>query len=200
MHSPIATGKMTVIKTVLLIGSLLIVNLIALKHLGQREHVLLDGTQTQYSYIGDDFPLDLPIPTLGSIDASIEESVRFRLSQDKAVSDAWVYNLPKGIGFVRLGEGKRMFAVSMYHEMHCLFEIHQEISFHRGPNPHVQHCLNYIRQNILCTADLTLEPLEHISNGFGVNVSAGGFSRECRDWSAARIYIEGNYLEWHSSK
>lgn len=53
--------------------------------------------------------------------------------------------------------------------------------------PHLQHCMNYIRQMVLCGADLTHESAE--SEGVGV-------THTCRDWNAAYETVNDNYERW----
>ncbi len=53
---------------------------------------------------------------------------------------------------------------------------------------HLGHCFDYLRQNIMCTADTTLEwlgkpPLDHGSSGYG-------FQHHCRDYSAVFAWTE----------
>jgi len=148
----------------------------------------------KYSYVGDDFPSTLPVKSLGEISMTIEESLRFRLQDDPSIAQSWVSSLPQGIGFVRLGPEKRAFAISMFHELHCLLEIHQVIVQRAGPNKHVQHCLNYIRQGVLCSADLTLEPINYLTHNFTSHSVIG--DRACKDWRAAHKFAEDNSREW----
>lgn len=58
--------------------------------------------------------------------------------------------------------------------------------------PHLQHCMNYIRQMVLCGADLTLEP-EGDDRGEATGV---GVTHTCRDWTTVYDTINDNYAKW----
>ncbi|KAI1170921.1 hypothetical protein F4777DRAFT_567471 [Nemania sp. FL0916] len=55
-----------------------------------------------------------------------------------------------------------------FHQLHCLDVIRRALrpDYYTPPNPepvhtmHVEHCLDYIRQGIMCAADLTMIPVE----------------------------------------
>jgi len=177
----------------LLLSSLAVIAFLStLLTLNMRHQVQITASNSaEYSYIGDDFPPELPIEVLGRVTTMVEEDGRFRLVADPSVIAAWGTNFPKGIGFVRLGHEHRMFAISMYHELHCLVEIHQAIVSRQGPHPHFQHCLNYIRQNVLCTADLTLEPIKFTTHNFTSQPVMG--QRVCNDWRAVNRLVESNF-------
>lgn len=86
----------------------------------------------------------------------MEESWRFRIANETV--DTWWDNLPVDFGYVRLGPEHRIFAVSMFHQHHCLFLITQSLA--KGPltphdTPHMQHCMNYLRQSYMQTLALT---------------------------------------------
>jgi len=151
-------------------------------------------SQWESTYVGDDFPKALPVDFPGQISTAIEESTRFRLDDHPSIAQAWVANIPYGIGYVRLGPEHRLFAISMYHELHCLLEIHQTIVTRSGPNHHIQHCLAYLRQSILCTADLTLEPIDFRRHNFSRQPVTG--NRACRDWRQIHHFAEQNALQW----
>ncbi|KAG1798716.1 hypothetical protein EV424DRAFT_1332873, partial [Suillus variegatus] len=71
----------------------------------------------------------------------------------------------------------RLFGVSMFHQLHCLQMI--RLALINGPNDHSGHCLNFLRQAILCNSDTTLDPRL-------------GVTHICRDWSQVYAYIEEN--------
>lgn len=59
---------------------------------------------------------------------------------------------------------------------------------------HASHCLNYLRQTILCAADLTLEPEIELGSG---NVGEGlGVTHVCKDWSKVHEFATRNWEEW----
>jgi len=98
----------------------------------------------------------------------------------------------------------------MYHQMHCLDSLRFSILGRNHPArrdngmkdkrmvDHAQHCLNYLRQTILCAADLTLEPEVVLGSG---DVAEGLFATHvCRDWSKVHTFVEENFKEWEQWK
>lgn len=83
----------------------------------------------------------------------------------------------------------------MIHQLHCLDIIRVGFVVN-GTNAahHIEHCLRYLRQVVLCYADITLEvdtpvmvdgQLEHAAGGVGM-------VHRCKDWTAVRSYLEEN--------
>jgi len=158
----------------------------------------LDIRRTHYTYLGQDFP-----PTLISPDKHTYDS---RLYNDNSVhygfndTNEWESLFPPGSGFVRLGPDGRLFGVSMYSQLHCL--NHLRIAVLRDPEDekerrHTQHCINYLRQSILCRSPLKLEGVivNYYDGKLGAHISGLGYEHVCRDWSHVRTTVEGNYLE-----
>jgi hypothetical protein len=82
----------------------------------------------------------------------------------------------------------RLFGVSMFHQIHCLQMI--RLALINGPNDHSGHCLNFLRQAILCNSDTTLDPV--YINGSMAGSNGLGVTHICRDWSQVYAYIEEN--------
>jgi Mycotoxin biosynthesis protein UstYa len=77
----------------------------------------------------------------------------------------------------------------MFHQMHCLLMI-REVILQGGARHHIRHCLNILRQAILCASDTTIAPFKpHHETGVGtVHI--------CRDWEKVYDFIEENQLKW----
>lgn len=90
----------------------------------------------------------------------------------------------------------------MYHQFHCLNALRglikdrSELSALRVG--HANHCLNFLRQILLCNADMTLEPTTPtVVQQHHINVVTGiGVTHQCRDWAQVREFAEGNYREY----
>jgi hypothetical protein len=56
------------------------------------------------------------------------------------------------------------------------------------PGHHTRHCLNLLREVVLCTSDTTLDPLNtpHGTDGVGV-------VHVCRDWQKVYDFVEDNH-------
>ncbi|KAI0938678.1 hypothetical protein AcV5_000302 [Taiwanofungus camphoratus] len=166
-----------------------------------------------YSYVREDFPTELPF-LVGPAAMTVESTQRYGLTAD----DDWMSIFPKGNGWIRLGLEGRPFALSMYHQLHCLDAIRVAMTearsaTHSGGNrpanpnhsagedafEHANHCFNYLRQMLLCTSDLTLESSEVLKRPDGVldsGASGLGMTHKCKDWTQVRSILEDNYEKW----
>jgi len=131
----------------------------------------------------------------------------------------WKEMMPIGAGFVRVPnprqydmpaskpmlddpEDAEIYSISMTHQLHCLAVLRHVIREYAKGNKsrfagagHEYHCLDYIRQSILCAGDTTLDYAE-MSDGYGL-AGSGGFSgagskHQCRDWNAIRDFMIEN--------
>ncbi|KAF8960217.1 hypothetical protein BDZ97DRAFT_1328691 [Flammula alnicola] len=141
-----------------------------------------------------------PIPIRPAALTTIK-SPRFGLYADD--SD-WDSMLPNGAGFLYLPEGGAHYLVAHYHQLHCLRSLRHYFLGRQNLTSmdlgHVDHCLIYLRQMVLCNVDLTLEPASHkqrTTTGKVANTVTGvGVMHQCRDWSQVWDYMEKNYEEW----
>jgi Mycotoxin biosynthesis protein UstYa len=162
--------------------------------------------------LGDDWPPFYPLELERKIEMVVEESVHYHDASIGA-RDEWRYQ--RGFGFdgaARLGDENRTFAVSLYHQTHCLLNLHaaqlaissssssssQSVDKDDRRRPryaHLQHCLNYLRLQALCHPDLTLEPGDFAKRDFGVERE--GETYVCRDFETAWDRNTLRWLEWH---
>lgn len=165
----------------------------------------LDGTP---GWVGDDYPPYLPLDLGEPVVMVLEDSRHYALNSSEADAE-WESIYPGGqLGFVHLGPNKRFFSLSLYHQIHCLVSLRSAIldRSHHGEQheeqrarakrdvEHSAHCLNYLRQTIMCNADLTLEPeIEEGSQNVGEGLAA---VHVCRDWSKVHAFAQRNWEEW----
>ncbi|TLD34271.1 hypothetical protein PspLS_01041 [Pyricularia sp. CBS 133598] len=91
---------------------------------------------------------------------------------------------------------------SVYHQLHCLYSTmrsyydlldivknnHTKRELPKDPawnKEHLNHCWDYLRQNIMCTADVTLEWHrwnEKVEDGWG-------YEHQCKDWDALTKWV-----------
>ncbi|PSS34214.1 hypothetical protein PHLCEN_2v1724 [Hermanssonia centrifuga] len=116
----------------------------------------------------------------------------------------WDSIYPGGdLGFIRLGPRKRFFGLSLYHQIHCLESLREAIlgqghgEGHSGVD-HSSHCLNYLRQTVLCAADLTLEP--EITEGTQDVGEGIAVTHVCRDWGEVHAFVQRNWEQWEALK
>ncbi|KAJ7114042.1 hypothetical protein C8R44DRAFT_796149 [Mycena epipterygia] len=155
-----------------------------------------------YSHVGQDYPLQYPIGPLDTVTMTLHESVHFALNaSDPVAADEWVLysSIPKGIGRTRLGPNQRVFVLTVSHQMHCLRRIHiallnrEDALANYG---HVHHCLNYLRQTLLCEAADTLERGDFMERDYELERISD--TLVCRDWEKAFEILDGKYEEWLS--
>ncbi|OJA16844.1 hypothetical protein AZE42_03620 [Rhizopogon vesiculosus] len=167
------------------------------------QHTSIDDRQ--YTYIGEDHPTELPL-RLDTVALTFNSSEHYSTSGIMAWSE-WnsLDYFPRGHGFVRLGPNGiiftpscvrrspfagRIFGISMFHQIHCMEMI--RLALIHGPNKRSGHCLNFLRQTILCNSDITLDPLLDDSDGTMGGTDGLGVTHVCRDWSQVYSYVAEN--------
>ncbi|OJT08125.1 hypothetical protein TRAPUB_980 [Trametes pubescens] len=156
--------------------------------------------EKEYSYVGDDFPAELPLNLPPAALVLSSDATHFSLTAD----DDWGTLFPLSDGFTTLrasGSANapgRTFLVSMVHQLHCLDAIRVAFVTNRtGAAHHVEHCLRYLRQTVLCHADTTLEPDEPgVRDGRWEHAASGvGAVHRCRDWTVLRKWLDEHPAE-----
>ncbi|KAJ7484284.1 hypothetical protein FB451DRAFT_1554849 [Mycena latifolia] len=155
-----------------------------------------------YSYIGRDYPPRYPIISLDTVAMPLHESVHFSLnaSDPMAANEWFLYSsIPKGIGRTRLGAQQRVFELTVSHQMHCLRRIY--LAFvnredERAGPEHVNHCLNYLRQTLLCEGADMLERGDFMERDYDVDQI--GDTLVCQDWERAFEFFDEKYAEWQA--
>lgn len=158
-------------------------------------------------YVSKDHPSSLPI-RIRPAALIIQDTERYPLNSSKD----WETLTPMtgGGGFIRMpmGDGRHSyFAVSMYHQIHCLTAMRRYFDdILSGKNitelniVHSTHCLSYLGQNFLCAADTSLEPThpERRSSSSKLTYVAveEGVVHRCRDWTQVRSWVESNHALW----
>ncbi|KAH9850980.1 hypothetical protein C2E23DRAFT_733937 [Lenzites betulinus] len=116
-------------------------------------------------------------------------------------SAAWGALVP-GDGLVYLGAHHEPLLVSMFHQLRCLDILRDQLTKPRSERTEqpTRHCMNYIRQMILCRGDTHLDPYQYPSNVRPVDANP---IRRCLDWRAVYEAVEANqreYAEWAAGK
>ncbi|KAI0738164.1 hypothetical protein C8Q80DRAFT_261631 [Daedaleopsis nitida] len=116
------------------------------------------------------------------------------LRYDFNASHAWRSLVP-GDGLVYLGPHREPFMVSMFHQLRCLDVMRDQLTkplAERDEQP-ARHCMNYIREMILCRGDTNLDPYQYPSNIHPVEPHP---VRRCLDWNAVYSAVEENQQEF----
>ena len=128
---------------------------------------------------------------------NLQESVQYRLVNDTSAHWLHLENIPLGHAFARLGNDHRLFGTTMFHQMHCLHAMSSALLDHSHPiyhRYHFEHCLNYLRQTILCEAIGSIEEGDFMAKNY--DNSRVGDTMHCQDWSTLFDWLEGNLFDW----
>lgn len=128
----------------------------------------------------------------------LENTVNFDVYGSAADAD-WASLVPDNGGIVHMGPEQRPFMPSVFHQLRCLNIIRASYllvntTVGQAVDPTTEHCLNYLRQMVLCRADLNLEQV--IVDLF----HTVHFRREqtCRNWEVPYIEHTRNNAEYVS--
>ncbi|KAH0842311.1 hypothetical protein FOPE_07525 [Fonsecaea pedrosoi] len=177
-------------------------------------------------------------PSFGELPSVFADRYEFQLQGAKG-DRAWLRMFPKGDGRISVQHPRRyglplsaaavdgdghpvsdteIYDVAVVRQLECLAFIRQIlIDYDHEEHPHVHekahvfHCLDHVRQALLCTADTTLEPTRdggvvsspqspHHYVGHQKTVADGGGGLQsavhtCKNWTAVRTWIEENRVE-----
>jgi hypothetical protein len=118
----------------------------------------------------------------------------------------WNTTLPSGGATIHLGPDQRVFTVSLFHQMRCLNIIREslaEVYADLSSKPAIshealtRHCMNYLRQMILCRADTRLEP---VRSNIGRGIAMSEVTHTCLDWSVVYEAAEANRRDYLASR
>lgn len=127
------------------------------------------------------------------------------------VMNKWNDLMPIGMGFQWVNDTdkyhdlptpiiwpeKTVFTTSVTHQLHCLFTLTQIYSaYHSGhelpkdSHWHALHCFDYMRQAVMCSADMALEGLETTFPDHNGGSDGWDSKHVCKDWSQVTSYLE----------
>lgn len=87
---------------------------------------------------------------------------------------------------------------SVFHQIHCVGEIkHAFIQLQQGralpAHEHIDHCIEYLRQAVMCSGDLTLERPSYIGDTTWTRPNGWGVKHQCRDLSNLYSFPQANF-------
>ncbi|KAF8055315.1 hypothetical protein FPV67DRAFT_854450 [Lyophyllum atratum] len=161
------------------------------------DHTEVQKTSRRYTYHGLDHPQTWDIPKLNKVKMAMENSVHYDIDTELGIAE-WNATMPSGGGMLYLGDDLRPFSISMFHQLRCLNILREEIvtQSHRkqkNPSALAHHCMNYVRQMILCRANFRLESVRRPG---GMQVTDPYVTHTCNDWTAVYDAAEQNYEEF----
>jgi hypothetical protein len=127
---------------------------------------------------------------LADVRMYIEDTAHFQM-EDDADWDA----LSPGDGLVYLGDDRQPYTPSMFHQLRCLNIIRKAVVDLEAlgtdevvePSDLGHHCVNYLRQMVLCRGDLELDLV--LGKPYP-NVFPDTY--QCKDWEAVYQEVEKN--------
>ncbi|OTA92759.1 hypothetical protein M434DRAFT_31516 [Hypoxylon sp. CO27-5] len=145
------------------------------------------------------------IPYLSAETRKFEFNRTFANDPSEEVTRAWESLIPKGQGVIRLPVrnefNAEVYNIAGYHALHCLYSVRESFfALHRMSMSndthnaavstadmvrHGRHCIEYIRQSLMCNPDLTLEPFDTKRGKlkeWGINRRCINFG-ELSDWA-----------------
>lgn len=130
----------------------------------------------------------------------VEQSVRYPLNGSEGDSQ-WSALVP-GDGIVHVGPDRTPFMPSLFHQLRCLDIIRRAYigSGEEDLTAVSRHCLNYLRQMVLCRGDLRLEP---VVDPFSKHAVQPWGKHTCDDWTAVYSAYEKNeeeYSRWQLTR
>lgn len=153
------------------------------------------------AYLNGDYPDEWPIGPLETVYLSLENTVHYAFNTPAGRAE-WNTTLPSGGAVVYLGPERKPFTLGMLHQIRCLGiirEILDDFYMDQSPDAKIQrpqlaaHCMNHLRQMVLCNADMRLETVR-ASRGHGLTVNE--VMHTCRDWTAVYKAAEDNFLDF----
>lgn len=177
-------------------------------------HQTLDANPRSKAYVGSDHPRTWDIGYLPPIRINIEPTKHYQLSGHNADAE-WGVALAPHDGILHLGPRRQPYSISLFHQLRCLDIIRRDIvnddddddgsSLPHEDQDHLdskfklsRHCLNYMRQMVLCRADLALDPVL----GRALEARVRPDTNLCVDWRRVYEELEKNqreYAHWRAT-
>lgn len=139
---------------------------------------------------------------LDTVKLSMENSVHYDIDTPLGITE-WNSTLPSSGGMLYLGPDRRPFSISMFHQLRCLDILRAEIVLqakrkesgetNRPASMLAVHCMNYMRQMVMCRSNLRLES---VRKSAGAHVTVPYVTHKCKDWSRVYEAAETNWEEY----
>ncbi|MCJ1301985.1 hypothetical protein MMC08_004786, partial [Hypocenomyce scalaris] len=207
-HAFVKNALLTIPNAVLLVAAVLCLAIIA---------GFVASKVFVWSIVLSDQPGLLPegfFPNFGKVSITFVDGGEFTRN-DSYGDQLWNGLVPIGAGYIRVpnprqfnlppsealeddGSGyAEMYQASVVHQLHCMGVLRNYTRAYEtglpipsGGHLHVRHCIEYVRQAILCTADTTLEQ----ANAGGA-FNAQGAVHQCRDWNLVKAFLEDTRVD-----
>ncbi|KAJ7178752.1 hypothetical protein C8R43DRAFT_470854 [Mycena crocata] len=85
----------------------------------------ISSKEPTYTYMDEDYPQAWPILMAGPVLMPVEDTVRYMIESPDSKRE-WDAMIP-GNGIIRLGEQRRPFSISMFHQLRCISILRKEM-------------------------------------------------------------------------
>ncbi|KAK7042064.1 hypothetical protein R3P38DRAFT_304545 [Favolaschia claudopus] len=140
-------------------------------------------------------PLTFDVNVGDLVGFTVFNTARYGLNDEGAEDYAKL--MPSGGHTVHLasedGQDIHAFTVTLFHQLKYLEICHHEYlkKPRSPPTPLLRHCLNYLRQSVLCHADTRLESIKNAEVQ-----SSKEYETVCRDWTQVYDAAERNHASY----
>ncbi|KAF2215108.1 hypothetical protein CERZMDRAFT_5536, partial [Cercospora zeae-maydis SCOH1-5] len=87
------------------------------------------------------------------------------------------------------GAKSEAYCLSVMHQLHCLYEKARNGVKDAMIDHHTPHCFDYLRQAVMCSADMSLERASLDDQGkIELAVDGWGNHHKCRSWEAVEAF------------
>ncbi|KAH7919344.1 hypothetical protein BV22DRAFT_1040983 [Leucogyrophana mollusca] len=138
--------------------------------------------------------LSFNVRTGDPVAMTVYDSTHYQLDDDGAADYAML--MPSGGHTVHIadspGSSPKPYTVTLFHQLKCLEIIHRE--YLAAPSsfpPILSHCMNYLRQTIICRPNLRLESAQSAAASVDKE-----YETVCRDWTQVYAEAERNFGEY----
>ncbi|KAJ5589247.1 hypothetical protein N7537_011925 [Penicillium hordei] len=193
--------KVTLVIVAVLFGASILSNILMALALTKTHDHVPSQRITKYAGLADDHPVAWQASTPYSTE-SISESdhawvnmeidyINVALSKEEAKEKG----LPPSANFP-WDTNYSVYMITSMHSLHCLKSLHRSnLEYRKGvkqsyPTEHLIHCLDNVRQDIMCAADDT--PRYIPVDATGTATTAVGQYRQCKDWEKLRQWSKAN--------
>ncbi|KAG1736753.1 hypothetical protein EDB19DRAFT_1018812 [Suillus lakei] len=116
----------------------------------------------------------------------VDQTAHYRADTDEGGKE-FAKLIPRGGHTVNITDPEtsesHIYTVTLLHQLKCLGIIRDDYAAMRPPSLMTRHCMNYLRQSILCHPNMRIEPA--VNN---IGSAVRGYETVCRDWT--KVYEE----------
>ncbi|KAK0473976.1 hypothetical protein IW261DRAFT_1502586 [Armillaria novae-zelandiae] len=155
-----------------------------------------------YTYTGSSIPLLHPMTgNLPLVSLTLQGTTHFSWDSIDNATQAEFETLFQYPSLSYLGDNHRMTILSWFHNIHCIAQIRAALVDRNdevATPEHFSHCLQYLRQTLLCGASDMLEKGDFMERDF--TVDRVGSDLVCYDWEQALANLDMERKEFERWK